>query len=362
MAKSKKLPSGSWNIRAYSHKDENGKAVYVSFTAPTKAECEYMAATWKKERKNHKDNTQGRTVRDAVEKYIDTSEPVLSPITIHNYRQYMKNGFQSLLDTPLHLLTLDVVQAAINEESKRKSNNKSTTISPKMVKNEWSVIASALKYEGYVFAVRLPKVQRNVKHIPEPLDVLRAIYGTEVELPCMLAMGCSLRLSEIRGLRCSNIHDGCLFVEQVKVYTAGRDYVKPLAKTAASKRAVILEDDVAAIIEKSPAMKKYRATGIDGYLVPMPDSTIRHLVYKYMIRAGLDLSIHDLRHEFASIDLVKLQTPKKVAQTDGGWSTAQTMDNIYNHAFNAERLQAAQKRNEYIAEMYTKIKGECVTT
>ena len=44
MAKAKKLPSGNWRIRVYSHTDDTGKKHYESFTAPTKQQAEMMGA------------------------------------------------------------------------------------------------------------------------------------------------------------------------------------------------------------------------------------------------------------------------------------------------------------------------------
>ncbi|MFR1475685.1 MAG: hypothetical protein ACLSB9_08035 [Hydrogeniiclostridium mannosilyticum] len=43
MAKAKKLPSGNWNVKVFSH-IENGKRKYESFTAESKAEAEYWQA------------------------------------------------------------------------------------------------------------------------------------------------------------------------------------------------------------------------------------------------------------------------------------------------------------------------------
>lgn len=355
MAKAKKLPSGNWNIRAYSHKDENGKAVYISFTAETKAECEYKYAEWKINRKANERSSE-RTVRDAVEKYIELSEPFLQVTTIEAYKQYMRYGFQDLLDTPISKLNNNLIQAEINKESNRIGKNKTTPISPKMVKNEWSVIASALKAEGLAFWVRLPKCQKDKPDLPEPQEVLSAVYDTEIWLPCLLAMCCSLRLGEIRGLKCSSIRRGFLHVTQTKVFSGGRDVLKDTAKTPKSKRGIELIDIVKDAINQSAPMQKYKKTGVDGFLVPMPESTLRHLVYKYMVRAGLDLSIHDLRHIFASVDQVKLAINSKITEVDGGWDGDATMDETYTHAFIKERHEATIKRNEFYNPIYKEIK------
>ena len=49
MAKAKKLPSGNWNVKVFSH-IENGKRKYESFTAESKAEAEYLASQFKHEK------------------------------------------------------------------------------------------------------------------------------------------------------------------------------------------------------------------------------------------------------------------------------------------------------------------------
>lgn len=76
MATAKKLPSGSWRVRVYSHKDMNGKKVYESFTAPTKREAEIRAAEWanKRERRSRSD----LSIKEALQGYINAKEGVLS--------------------------------------------------------------------------------------------------------------------------------------------------------------------------------------------------------------------------------------------------------------------------------------------
>ena len=76
MAKAKKLPSGSWRVQVFSYKDAAGKNHYESFTAPTKAEAEMIAAEFKasKDRKSKHD----LTVEEAVNGYIQAKDGVLS--------------------------------------------------------------------------------------------------------------------------------------------------------------------------------------------------------------------------------------------------------------------------------------------
>ena len=83
MAKAKKLKSGSWRVQVFSHYEivsGQKKARYRSFTAPTKAEAEYAAAQFARD----KDAVTSPhiTVAQAVRHYIDVKDAVLSPATI----------------------------------------------------------------------------------------------------------------------------------------------------------------------------------------------------------------------------------------------------------------------------------------
>ena len=94
MAKAKKLPSGSWRVQVYAG-EENGKRKYKSFTAPSRKEAEYLAAEWARDRK---DRERGNiTVREAIDRYIKSKEPVLSPSTIRGYRIIYRNNLKTLM-------------------------------------------------------------------------------------------------------------------------------------------------------------------------------------------------------------------------------------------------------------------------
>ena len=109
MAKAKKLPSGSWRVLLYCGKRENGKPIYKSFTAPTKKQAEADAALYAIQ-KRHKDES-GLTVGEAIDKYIENKENVLSPTTIAGYRMTRRNHLQGIMEMPLSEITNALVQA-----------------------------------------------------------------------------------------------------------------------------------------------------------------------------------------------------------------------------------------------------------
>lgn len=351
MAKAKKLKSGNWNIRVFDSKDENGKILVKSFTAPTKAEVEFLAAKWNQERAERPKTANLTTVRDAIDKYIKRCE-LLSPSTVFGYQKALRrNIFPQLMDQRVSDLTKEIVQDAINKESRRISEHTGRRVSAKTIKNEWGLISAALnEICDLRFNVKLPKQQRKIKLYPEPQEVLDVILGSDIELPCLLSMWCSFSLSELRGLKCSSIRNGCIYIDQVLISLDNIDVEKPNAKTLNRNRAQILPPYLLEKIEALPCYKEYKRTGTDAFLFPYS----RNLLYKHWRKistaAGLDLTFHDLRHMSASI-MLALNIPEKYALERGGWSTPAVMKRVYQHTFSKQRQQADAMVNDYFSKM-----------
>lgn len=356
MVKARRLKSGKWNIQAFSHK-ENGKPIYKSITADTKLECESLYIEFKKNR-NVRPATR-QTVRDAVAEYIDLSRTILSPTSIAGYERVMKYAFPDLMGIRVDKLNNNVVQLAINQECKRVNHKTGETLSAKTIKNEWGLVSSALKAKGYVFAVRLPKCQHKNLILPEPAIIISIVKDTPLELPCLLAMWCSLRLSEVCGLTCADINGDTLCVNQVRVRVNSTDYTKRLAKTDASIRIVALPPYIKQLIENTETMIKYRQTNENDFLLPVPTYYIANTFIRTMRKNKLDISFHDLRHYYATIGLLTM--PSKVVQKNGGWSSPTIMQNVYNNIITEEERKAQLTFNAYYEKILNGIlnRGVC---
>ena len=88
MPTAKRLPSGSWNVQIYSHRNSKGRRVYKSFTAGTKRQAELLAAEYKSGKQRIVDDN--KTVYEAVTGYINAKEGVLSPSTVRGYERMIK--------------------------------------------------------------------------------------------------------------------------------------------------------------------------------------------------------------------------------------------------------------------------------
>jgi len=330
MATPRKLPSGRWNLQLYDYTDETGKRHYKYFTADTKAEVVYQGSLWQTGRIPHEEKTS-YTLGEAIDKYIELSK-VLEVSTLSNYKRIRKNNFQSIMDLPVSELTDAVIQNAINLESKR-ITNQGKQISPKTVKNAWGLALPAVKavYPQFSPRIKLPRYQRQIRDYPEPAVILNAIRGTDIELPCIMAMWLSFTVSELKGLKYKDIKDGFITIHRTNVHIDGYDYVKERAKTATRLRRLKIPKYIADLLPGGDP---------EEYIIKKSGNSIYCKLRRILKNKGIDhVSVHDLRHYSASIAAM-LNVPEKYILERGGWSTPHVMKSVYQNTYESGREAA----------------------
>ena len=142
-ANAKRLPSGNYRAQIPTgekiltgKKNKKGKEIirykYISVTAPTKEEAELIAAEYKFKNKTITQNPADMILSEAMEKYIESKSNVLSPETIAGYYKIKRNDLQNLMPLKLNKLNNNIIQSAINDESKKHS--------PKTVSNTYGLL------------------------------------------------------------------------------------------------------------------------------------------------------------------------------------------------------------------------------
>lgn len=347
MPTAKKLPSGSWRCQVFSHYEEirqpdgtiKKKRIYKSFTSdnPLKAgkkEAELMALEYSTGRKRET-HAQNYTLAEAIDNYIAVKEPVLSVSTLSGYRKMRKNGFQQLMLTKLRDINTSTLIDAIASESGRKSiqTGKERKISPKTVRNEFGLITAVLNYYDVDYnpsKIILPQVPEKKIDLPDPEDIFRAVNGTDIELPVLLAMWLSFSMSEISGLTKSEslLDDGkYIAINKVIITIDGKEYEKQTGKKPKRQRVLELPVYIKHLIDSVPGDR----------IVPMPTNTIYRKLKRYLASAEVKpITFHQLRHVNASV-MHMLNVPDKYAQDRGGWSTNYVMQKTYTHTFTRER-------------------------
>ena len=346
MATPKKTPSGRWRVRVYLGQ-RDGRPVYVSVTEDTKRGCMDRAAVLRA-RGLPPEKPKPKKLGDIIDRYIESSE-TLSPTTLAGYRKIRRTMFQDIMDVDVSDLTDEMLQKAISAEMRRKSR-RGHNISPKSIKNAWGLVrASLTAFTDYTPKhIKLPEQGPSFLELPEPDFVIQAVRGSDIELPCMLALWLSLSMSEVRGLKYSSIRNGCLYIDQVVVDVDGAPVEKARAKVASRNRCLALPDPLLDLIRSTTDFTRYeRGEIFDDYLCKLKQYQIRRRLEKLLP----GVTFHQLRHMNASV-MLKLGVPDKYAMERGGWSTPSTMKRVYQHTFSDERQRVDAMIDEYFSKKY----------
>lgn len=307
MAKAKKLPSGNWRVQVFSHIDMNGKRIYKSFTAPTKAQAEVLAAEYKAGRNRIENNDV--TVREAVDGYIKIKEPVLSPSTVRGYTGMM-NRYKPIENKRIKSLTSKDIQVFISDLSRK--------VSPKTVRNVYALLTCsiALYAPDITFKVTLPAKQ--IKRPVSPSDDdIRALYNAASDMMkiCILLGMRGVRRGEICALKYEDIKDGIAHIHADMVKDAKGQWVyKEIPKTSESDRFIPVP------IGKGT-----------GFIVKWTPDSITKRFIELRDSLGLSIRFHDLRHYFASTAAI-LNIPDIYTADLGGWTRdGSVMKSVYQN-------------------------------
>lgn len=352
MATARKLASGSWRCLVYSHTEEipqpdgtvKKKRIYESFTdndpSPKgQRRCEKAAADWAAKKETV--SSSGMTLRQAIDAYITTQGPLLSPTTV-----LKKYAFADIMDTKIRLLTNRDLSEAVSKESLRKSRNGKGVISPKTVANEYGLVTAVLnRYEPDInCSVRLPQKKVRIKELPDPETILQIVKGTNIELPVLLAMWLSFSESEILGLtKSKSINGDYISIVEVVVTVNNKPLRKDTAKNGNRIRPHRIPPYIKALIDQLPDDQ--------DELVNISGNALYLRFKRLMKKNGIEgMTFHDLHHLNASI-MAMLQIPDKYAQERGGWKTDHVMKRVYTHTFSRERIRVDNIINNYFSNI-----------
>lgn len=320
----KQLPSGNWIIRLTIE-----KKVYC-ITKETYAECKAEAIAMKSGVREAEKQPKKILLETLLQKYIEDNSAVLSPSTIRNYDSMKRNHFKEVIKEDVNKIDW---QSVINKEARE---NK-----PKTVKNLWRFVSVALRANNYpVPKINLPKGKSRTAPFLDYKQIqvfLEAIRGKSCERACLLALH-SLRISEIRALHQGSIRDGYILVRGAVVPNKENQFVfKETNKTEGSTRDVpIMIPRLLEIWPKEGEKLKFQG------LSPM-----RKQIKSICKENDLpDISIHCLRHSFASLAYHLGWNMMTTCQV-GGWSTTDCVQRIYTHLSKLDKNLDIQKMREY---------------
>lgn len=319
------LPSGSWRIRMRLG-GEN-----ISLTGPDKKalikEAEFVKAEYKAGRRaqlaEEKENPHTPTIFEAFDNYLAKKSNTLSPATIRFYREVQDHRFKAVMHRPITEISDNEWQSIVDKEAAR--------YAPKTLRNSYTAIKTVIRdATGHSLPdVTYPGSTTKPHSFLMPDEIpkfVAAAKDTPYAVPLLLALS-SMRISEISALNWKDIGENPDFIHTTGavVLDENNQYVsKKQNKNVTSSRNVPI-----LIPELKVALERDRKE--EGSLIPCTQNNLRLACHRICKQAGVtDVSIHGLRHSFASL-CYHLRVPEKIAQDMGGWSDPGTMHKIYTH-------------------------------
>lgn len=329
MAKAKKLPSGNYRIQIFIGLDENGKKKYKSITASTSKECNFLAAQYSL---SNKDTEINISVGEAIDRYIQAKNNVLSSSTIRGYRRMRKNNYVKIEKKNIQSITQEMIQSFINESSVDKS--------PKTIKNMYGLLRSSINMfrPSLNLKITLPATIYYNKYVPTDAElkkVLEETKDTALEIPIMLAAFASLRVGEICALKLPDDlkPGGKIRINKVMVINDKHKFdMKNRPKSYAGFREVELPDIL---------LKKLKK--IKGKATELSPAQISTQFRKTIRRIDVPtFRFHDLRAYYASI-LHALGVPDQYIMERGGWKNLNVLKQIYQKPLSDKEAEINDK-------------------
>lgn len=318
----------------------------VSVTAATEKEAIAKTAAIKAEGKEPEKKDRF-LLTEAIDKYIEDREAVLSPATIRGYRRIQKKRLQSIMQADIYTLGRETVQRAVAEDTR--------TVSAKTVHNAYGLVSAVLgAFCVQIDGIKLPMIVRKKKQYLQPEDIgklIEAVKGDSCEIQILLAIWLGMRRSEICGLCWDSIDldKGTIYIHRAKVPNdKGKYIIKEEPKNSSSVRTIDCPDY---ILDKLKALPKRSGPIFSQH----PEILSRH-VHKACRSVGItDTTMHGLRHTNAAV-MKSLGVDDAHAMARGGWSSEATYKKVYSYVFDSEKDTADAAINNFFAEkMHTNL-------
>ncbi len=338
------LPSGKYFIQLRFE----GKSISITEDSPEL--CKAKARAIKTGLIEAKKKPEMKTIGKAIDEYIGARNNIISPSTLRSYKHIRKYRFEKLMDMNAATVTKNEIQIAINAEAK--------SIKPKTLKNAWALVKAAISdyanvdFSSIVLPAKEPKIV-NVYSKEELKKLFKVIEGDDAELAVLLAACLGLRRSEILGLKYSSFDkaDGTVVIDRARVPDENNDLVEKNTKTFKSTRVL-----------PCPKFILDKVGEGEGYIYNSHKQNylLERLKRICVLNDLPDITLHGLRHTNASVMLL-LNIPDKYAMERGGWSSNQTMKNIYQHTMSEQRKKSDKAVNKYFEQLNTAPRANKIT-
>ena len=339
-----RLKNGSYRYR-FQIKGEK-----ISFNRPEKLSernAYAIASRMLEDRKSVRPSSSEIVFKAASDYYLQTTDSSLSPSTrrvYRSYKRYIDDHYEWFAEKKVSEIDNPTLQRIINEYGSgkdEKSNSKNAKRTPKTVRNMYGFILSVIRLfdPDAQFRITIPGNQKTEPYIPDDEDVRKVLEYVKTTrgfqryyVPLALA-SLGLRRSEICALDPEDLQGTRLVISKAKVKSPDGWVVKPATKTAASRREIVIPEQLAEMIEEQ------------GCIYPGDPGMLSEVLEKIQDRLGMPhFSIHKLRHYYAS-SAIGLGIPTIFVARYGGWEkNSQVLQKIYAHTNDKDKISEMDRK------------------
>lgn len=293
---------------------------------------------------------EGTTLEELYAMAIQHFELYLEPGTILTYNDAMTHFTKLYKKNVVDITSLEIQECidAIIKKGLKASTVKGYYEKIKII-FDYAIDPHKIIKINPTASVKLPKNKEKKKRIvnikalnaAELQDLLPKIKRADLKLMSKIASTAGLRIGEIVGLTldCHNYKKSEIKVyRQWKIINKNKDYGYGVVKTPNSVRTIPISEETNEAIEK---YKRDYPIDISGRLFPFSTTNNATSILKYNYKkAGYDISVHDLRHTYASRLVGNGVDFKTVAELMG--DTVKVIIDTYSH-FTGDMMANAKK-------------------
>lgn len=331
-----RLPSGNYRAQVFIGKDEKGHRQYKSFTGTTANEADLKALQFKA--RIMPSNGSNKTLLRASHDFLHMNTKTLSVTTQRGYLSIHRK-----LGSDYKNFACNDISAIDKKTLQKFLNLISADHAPKTVRNYYGYICRILRANDIAPPeCNLPQRKRPILNIPDEQtikDVFDVVRGTDLEIPVMLAAIVPMRRGEICGASIDDLDEKNILHIHSSLAIGDKGTLNIKApKTDSSDRFVELPEELADKIRKQ------------GYICNISIKALSKRFSTALKKAGIEhFRFHDLRHAFVSIAHAS-GIPDAYIMSRGGWATSYTVNNVYRHVLDADRLKIESKVNNKFSE------------